>query len=317
MIAFLCALPFASALLSDCSPDQPFATGYVEGEYTLIAPVETARIEAVLVERGAQIKAGSPLIRMELQDAEIALAQAKAALAEAESELANLHQGKRPEEIRVIEAALDQAQANATEADRTATRMAALAARGAATRTQQEDAQTAAEIAHANIAQIEANLSVARLPAREWEIRAREAAVARAEAALQQAKWRLDQRHIAAPAPGTVQDVIRNPGEIAGPAAPVLSVLADGAVKLRLYLPEAQIAAVRIGDRLAVGCDGCPAGVEAQISYISDGPEFTPPVIYSLNNRQKLVYMIEAKPSAGTALKPGQIVDVRLPGTAP
>ena len=48
--------------------------------------------------------------------------------------------------------------------------------------------------------------------------------------------------------------------------------------------------------------------------YISDEPEFTPPVIYSLQNRQKLVYLIEARPENAGALKPGQIVDVRLPG---
>ncbi len=49
------------------------------------------------------------------------------------------------------------------------------------------------------------------------------------------------------------------------------------------------------------------------MSYVSDEPEFTPPVIYSLENRQKLVYRIEAKPSADAGiLRPGQIVDVGL-----
>lgn len=317
MTGFLCALPLAASIFTACAAPEPFATGYVEGEYTLIAPVESARIDAVMVERGAQVAAGAPLVAMERQDAEIALAQARAALAQAESELANLREGKRPEEISVIEAALASARANATEAQRTAERVAALAARGAATRTDREDAETAADIARAHVTEIQANLAVARLPARDWEIRAKEAGVGRARAELDQAQWKLDQRRIAAPAAGTVQDVIRKAGEIAGPSAPVLSMLADGAVRLRLYVPEVSISAISVGSVLTVGCDGCGAGIEAQITYIADGPEFTPPVIYSLQNRQKLVYLTEARPMVTAGLKPGQIVDVRLPGATP
>ena len=60
-------------------------------------------------------------------------------------------------------------------------------------------------------------------------------------------------------------------------------------------------------------CDGCPDGLTARVSYVSPDPEFTPPVIYSLENRQKLVYLVEARPEeGGTILQPGQIVDVDL-----
>jgi HlyD family secretion protein len=68
----------------------------------------------------------------------------------------------------------------------------------------------------------------------------------------------------------------------------------------------------QIGSRVEVSCDGCPAGVTARVSFIADEPEFTPPVIYSVESRQKLVYLIEARPDAGSVLQPGQIVDVRL-----
>ena len=52
-------------------------------------------------------------------------------------------------------------------------------------------------------------------------------------------------------------------------------------------------------------------GLQARVSYVSPDPEFTPPVIYSLETRQKLVYLVEARPEGdATALQPGQIVDV-------
>jgi HlyD family secretion protein len=254
---------------------------------------------------------------MERADAEIALAEAEAALARAESTLANLQEGKRPEEIRALEAALASARAQEAEAGRARDRLVALAERGAATEAQRDDAATAAEVASAKRAEAEALLAVARLPARAQEIAAARAGVAGAEAARDLARWQLDQRALAAPSAGVVEDVLRSPGEIAGPSAPVLSFLPEGAVKLRLYVPEAAIAGLAPGDDLAVNCDGCAAGLRARISYIAAGPEFTPPVIYSLENRQKLVYLVEAAPLGKTTLKPGQIVDVALPGATP
>lgn len=316
MTGFVCTLPLISALFTACSPPPPFATGYVEGEYVLIAPVATAEITGLAVARGDQVEAGATLVEMERRDAEIALAEAAAALAQAESQLANLREGRRPEEIRVIEATLASARAQADEADRAAARMLSLSQRGAATTTQADDAATRATVAHARLAEAEATLAVARLPARPQEIAAAEAAVDGATAARAKAEWNLAQRRLTAPAAGTVNDVIRTPGELAGPAAPVLSLLPEGAVKLRLYVPEAAIAAIRQGSRLSVHCDGCADGLSATVTYVSDTPEFTPPVIYSLENRQKLVYLIEARPEDAPGLKPGQIVDVSLPGPA-
>jgi HlyD family secretion protein len=84
-------------------------------------------------------------------------------------------------------------------------------------------------------------------------------------------------------------------------------------VKLSLFLPERSFSKVEVGKILKVRCDGCPDGLEARISYVSPDPEFTPPVIYWLETRQKLVYLVEARPvDAGSALQPGQIVDVML-----
>lgn len=310
----VCAVPLLSALFASCTPPMPLATGYVEGEYVQIAAVSTAQILAVPVRAGDRVAAGQALVDLERRDAEIALSQADAALARADSQLTNLRQGKRPQEIRVIEAALASASAQAGEARRTADRLIGLAGRGVATETQRDDAATAASVAGARVAEIEASLSVARLPAREGEIAAAEAALREATAARDHARWVLEKRTLLAPAGGVVTDVLRHPGEVATAGQPLLTILPDGAVRLRLYLPEADLARVGIGTALDVRCDACPAGLTATVSYVADGPEFTPPVIYSVGSRQKLVYLIEARPADGYALKPGQIVDVGLGG---
>ena len=315
---FACSIPLLSALFTACSPPPPFATGDVEGEYVLIAPVTTTQIESLTVSRGDHVDAGQLLAQMERRDAEIALAQTQAALSKAQSQLANLHEGKRPEEIGVIEATLASAEAQADEAKRNADRLVSLVAKGVATQSQQDDAATALATAQAKTAEVKANLAVARLPARPQEIAAAEATLRGAGADLDRSLWTLQKRQLIAPSAGLIADVIRNPGEIAGPSAPVLSMLPDGAVKLRLYVPEAVVARIQPGSVLKVHCDACPDGLTATVSYVADGPEFTPPVIYSLENRQKLVFLIEARPDPAAAafLKPGQIVDVDLSGTS-
>ncbi|MFY8151529.1 MAG: HlyD family efflux transporter periplasmic adaptor subunit, partial [Hyphomicrobiales bacterium] len=190
--------------------------------------------------------------------------------------------------------------------------------RGFAAQSDLDQATTARDVATARVTEIAANLAVMKLPARADEITAAESRVAQAQAALDQARWRRDQRRLRAPAAGQIADVIRHPGDVAGPAAPALLLLPDGAVKLRFFVPQAAIATLVLGQEVGVACDGCAAGLTARVSYIANEPEFTPPVIYSNEARQKLVYLVEARPDgAATTLKPGQIVDVTLPEARP
>ena len=312
-MSFLCTIPILASLLPSCAPPPPLAVGYVEGEYVLLAPIEVAQVEEVMVRRGDRVETGGVVAILEAAEARIAVAQAEAALAQAEARLADLKLGRRPEEIAVLEAAVTSAEAQAAEARRVVARIQDLMEKGIAARAEHDRATTALETAEAEVGQAKANLAVGGLPARAEEIKAAESGVKQAHAALEQAEWRLGKRSIEAPASGRVDDVIRTPGDIAGPTAPVISMLPDGAIKLKVYIPEAAFSSVSIGRDLAVRCAGCPAGLTARVSYVSPDPEFTPPVIYSLETRQKLVYLVEARPSdEASMLQPGQIVDVDL-----
>jgi len=311
MTPFICSIPLISALFTVCTPPLPLATGYVEGEFVLIAPVATTQIETVHVRRGDKVTAGQILATTEQRDAEINLAETVAALAGAESQLANLREGRREDEIHVIEASLASARAQASEAEKEVVRLQNLLDRGVVSQAQFDTVETARDVAVARVSEMEANLAVARLPARPNEIAAAEANVAQVRARRDAAAWQLGKRILNAPSAGTVFEILRTAGEVAGPQAPVISMLPDGAVVLRLYVPEPAISGISLGARLRVNCDGCGDEARATVTYISDSPEFTPPVIYSVENRQKLVYLIEARPdSTAEALKPGQIVDV-------
>jgi len=312
-MSFVCAIPLVASLFAGCLPPEPVAVGYVEGEYVLLAPLENAQVRSVSVRRGDAVTGGQELATVEGADAEIAVAQSEAALAQARAQLADLKQGKRPEEIAVLEAALRSAEAQAAEARRVMTRTEELKQKGIATQADLDKAATSLEIAEAAVGKARADLEVAKLPARPEAIEAAQHQVDQAEASLEQARWRLSQRRIIAPSTGRISDVIRHAGDLAGPAAPILSMLPDGAVKIKFYVREGEFSSIAVGDRLAVRCDGCPDGLTARVSYVAPDPEFTPPVIYSLESRQKLSHLVEAKPEGNAAaLQPGQIVDVAL-----
>jgi len=313
----LCSIAFLAGLLSFCDTAKPVAVGYIEGEYVLVAPIETARIDALLPERGQRVESGDILIQLEKRDIEILVAQAEATVARAGAELADLQHGARDAEIAVAEAAVESFQADLDEAEREYQRAQDLFERNVAAQSQLDLAGAKRDIALARLRESEAQLAVLRLPAREGRIAAAEAALREANAALEAAQWRRSQRTLTAPVSGVVADIYRFTGDLAGPQAPILSILPDDGIKLRFYVPEPSHAHLAIGDVISFSCDNCPDGLQATVSYLATSPEFTPPVIYSINARQKLVYLAEARIDPSTeALKPGQIVDVRMPGGA-
>ena len=269
------------------------------------------------VRRGDMLKAGDRIATLETTDAEIAVRNAEAALAQANADLANILYGRRPEEIAAIEANLNAAQVQQDDAQRTLNRrkdLNAAASRRKPISTRRRPLTTSRPRGCANSPPISPSPS---LPARDEEILSARNKVGQAKAALDNARWRLEQRQLVAPAAGYVSDIIRRVGDVAGPSAPVVSFLPENAVKVKFYVPEAALSSLALGQELDVRCDGCENGPHGGRSpIIAREPEFTPPVIYSLESRQTLVYLVEARAAHDKPLRlqPGQIVDVDLPG---
>lgn len=312
-MSWLCGLAIFGWLTLCQGGAAPQMTGYVEGEYIWIAPVFPARIEIVLVKRGERVEKGALLAELENDDAQLDLLQAEARLAEAHAQLANLSKGLRGDEIAAMEATLAAAQAQLREAQLAFNRARNLYSQRITSKASYDQAEAARSTAEAKVKELTERLQLARTGARPDEIKAQQQKIREASAAVDAARWRLQQRRVTAPLDGEVSDILLNPGEIAGPSAPIMSFLPHGAVKLTLFVNEAERSHVSPGSRLAISCDGCPGGMTAAVTYIADEPEFTPPVIYSVDRRQKLMYRIEAQPDvADSPLRPGLIVDARL-----
>jgi HlyD family secretion protein len=137
-------------------------------------------------------------------------------------------------------------------------------------------------------------------------------ALREAEARLNSAKTRLARRKVASPATGTIQQIYFRPGEMVAAGRPVVALLPPGNVKIRFFVPEATLPRISLGDSVTVRCDGCAPDLAARVSFISRTAEYTPPVIYSLEERAKLVFLIEARPQHPENLRVGQPVSVLL-----
>jgi HlyD family secretion protein len=144
-----------------------------------------------------------------------------------------------------------------------------------------------------------------------------EAALRTAEARLNSARTRLERRRVSSPATGTVQEIYFRVGELVQPGRPIVSILPPGDTRVRFFVPQDALPKLHIDDRIAMRCDGCVDGLAARVSFISAQAEFTPPVIYSQEERARLVFRIEAIPERPQDLRVGQPVTVTLqPGAS-
>jgi HlyD family secretion protein len=140
-----------------------------------------------------------------------------------------------------------------------------------------------------------------------------EATLRTSQARLNSAQTRLARRKVASPVAGSVQQIYYRVGEVVPAGKPIVALLPPGNLKVRFYVNEATLPRLAIGDTVHVGCDGCDTDITARISFIARASEFTPPVIYSMDERSKLVFMIEARPpERPERLRVGQPVTVTL-----
>ena len=304
------------ALLSACGQRvEPTLQGYVEGEYVRVAAPFAGTLQQLAVQRGGEVIAGAPLFSLERENEIAGRRQAEQQLQAADARLANLKTGKRPSEIETVAEQLRQSMAARDLSAANLKRQESLFKSGFISSAALDDVRTRLRNDEAHVQELKAVVETARMPARPDEIRAAQADADAARQALAQADWRLGQRAVIAPANGHVSDTYFVVGDWVPAGAVVASLLPPGNVKIRFYIAEPQLGGLHPGQVVQFSCDGCGDARSATVSFISDRAEFTPPVLYSKENRAKLVYLVEAKPEASVAarLNPGQPVDIALP----
>lgn len=307
----------AIAVLAMAGCDRPESNrlqGYVEGEFVHVASPLAGTLLQLSCKRGQQVQAGAPLFVLESEREAAGVAEAQRRLAQARATLEDARKGKRPSEIEALSAQLKQARAGLVLSERELARVQELARTQVSTGQELDRAKSARDQDQQRVTQMEAEIATARLGARADQVAAFEANVQASEAALARVQWELDRKSQDAPADGVVFDTLFREGEWVAAGRPVVTLLPPGNIKVRAFVPQARLAALRVGGVARVFVDGAAEPASGSVSYIAPRAEFTPPVIYSRETRDKLVFMIEItfSPEIATRLHPGQPVDVEL-----
>ena len=246
--------------------------GYAEGEDAFISAPQPGWVTQVAVKRGDVVHKGDLLFTLDDTQQVAARDQAKAALA-------------------LADAQLSQAQALFNYARKEFSRQRKLYRAHAGTKNALDLAQSNYDETKARIDQVQAQQR-------------------QAAANLENANYLLSQRRVETKVGGRIEDIYFRQGEYAPASTPVISLLPPQNVFVRFFVPEKDFSQVKMGQKVRISCDGCANDMTATITFIAQQEEFTPPVIFSIANRSKLVFKLEARAPGGLKLNPGQPVDV-------
>jgi HlyD family secretion protein len=302
IVAALIAIAVAAWLLFGRTSRTAYLSGYIVGDNLNLAAPVSGTIQSVSLVDGERVTPG-----------QTAFSIAPATLeAQGEQQAASVRANQT--RIATAEANLRQAEAQVAANDATAEHARRDLARLESVKHDDPAAVANKDLDQARAALREANANVA---ATQKMADARRAEIAQAQAQTQQAQGgrhgvqiQLAQLSPAVPATGRVQQVYYQSGEWVAANQPVVSIIPDRKVKIRFFVPEAKVSHYHPGQTVRFFCDGCAAGLTAQIGYVSPDPEFTPPIIFSRDSRDRLVFMVEAYPSNPDRLNPGLPVEV-------
>ena len=292
------------------APDQSW-NGYVEADYVYVAAASSGPIESIAVREGDVVAAGDLLFVLQQSQQQALLRAAEARSAAAVANAKNLSTGSRAEEVQVIRASLSKAEADLHLAETTLARSEKLAAEGLTPEAKVEQDRATLASAKAQVAQLQAQLAVSELPARDPLQLQAEANLLAAQADADKARSDLGDRTVTAPVAARVERLYFGRGEMAAAGVPVAALLPAKALKVKFYIAESDRAAFTLGDVVNVSCDGCAQGLTATLSYFASDPQFTPPIIYSREERTRLTFLAEAVLDETGGMRPGQPVTVR------
>jgi HlyD family secretion protein len=265
----------ALAAAACARPESDVLQGYGEADYIYVSSQDAGLIGEVLVREGDAVTAGQAIFSLDPNRLSYSADSAGA-------------------EAAAASAAVNTARANQVLAQRNYDRGAALFERGFYPRANLDADRAALDAANAALQQAQ-----------------RQARAANANTDL--ARERLSDMAAAAPVAGIVERVFHRRGEVVTAGQPIVALLAPENMKVRFFAPERMLSQLRVGGRILVRCDGCGEPLAATISFIASEPQFTPPIIYSLEQRQKLVFLIEARLDGGDGpVRPGMPVDITL-----
>jgi HlyD family secretion protein len=311
----LAALALASACRRDGDAGHIAASGHIEATDVRLSTKIAGRLASFALQEGDLVKSGQEIARLETTDLTLALRQAQAERAQAAAELRLRLAGARREDIAEAEAQLASARADLAGAELERQRMEDLLSRGSGTAKARDDARTRREVAAFRVAAGEEALRRLQAGFRAEEKDAAHARLAAVEARIAQIEQQIKDALVRSPLDGVVTEKIAEPGELLQVGSGLCVVTDLAHAWLTVYLPEADLGRVRIGQKAQVVTDGGQSR-EGTLTFVASKAEFTPRNVQTKDERVKLVYRIKVGLDNQDGLfKPGMPAEARLQAT--
>ena len=309
IVVFL-AVVFAANLYWLKPRQNPVWLGWIEADIRYIGGSRTARLTEKSVEEGDKIQAGQMLFSFasDIEKVAVSAARAKFNRSEAALSLAKSAQDRK-EQRDALKATREEAEAELIYAEQSLKRARFLYKKQAGTRATLDKAIKAYAQAKAARNKINVRIKLGELPQRDQQIEQAKQEVVVAKAELASAQAALALKTVVAPTTGLIEETYYRVGEVVPAGRPVVSLLTPETIRVEFFIPEAERARVKIGDTIKVTCDGCRAQ-NARISFIAQDAEYTPPQIFSREERSKMVYRAKAIPQTTYGLPVGLPVSV-------
>ena len=255
------------------------------------------------------------LVELDETESALMLRRASLSVSLARNELALLLEGARIEDIRRAEAAVTQAQAAATAAHHDLHRAEQLFAAGSLSQRQLDDAEVRHARAAAELESAEQALQTLLRLSRPEELQAARLRVEQAETEESLAAMRHGRTRIVAPSAARVDRLLVEPGELARPGAPVARLVTHDPLTIAVYLPQADLGRVAVGDRAEVVVDAWPdARFAGRVTRVAEQAEFTPRNVQTREDRARLVFEItvELDEDRERRLRPGMAAEAHF-----
>jgi multidrug resistance efflux pump len=281
-------------------PTELVLAGSLEARTVEVGSLVGGRVARVLVDEGAKVAAGQVLIELEGDLLELQIGEQQAAIAEAQANLAKATKGPRNEEVRRAE--IDW---QAAKTDRE--RFESLWKSGVIGK---RDFDTAA-VREANTLE---TLRQAQRGGRTEDRSAGRAVVERLEKQLGYLQRQKQELAIVAPAAGVVEALDLRPGDLINPNQAALSLLEDGQLWVRVYVPEPDLGLVHVGQEIGVSIDSFSHRTfRGKVVEIRDQGEYTPRNLQTLDQRSDLVFGTKIEVEPAPELKAGMTAIAKLP----
>jgi HlyD family secretion protein len=310
----------------------PQGSGVVEGDGVDLSARISARVTRVLVEEGAAVEAGAPIVELDCAEPSARLAEAQARLeaARAQSDAARAQAEAALRQSQAARASIGaaSAQINALDtqqsaAQREAERVESMGDHAALARRDQARSQATGLEAQAQAARAsraassrQAAAASAQADAVSAQATAADRSVAALEAIVQAAQIAVSECNITAPRAGVVERIYYDAGELVMPGSIVARVIDPTIMTATFYLPNADVDRARVGMKASVVADSIEGeSFEGTVHRIGLEAEFTPRNIQTRSDRDRLVFPIEVRiPNDERKLRPGMPVTVTLEG---